>query len=167
MDDSYLPEFCKKPLLLIGCGNIFYGDDAFGPAVVAELERRGRAPERVCLINAGTGARKYLFTLALSEAMPEEIVIIDAIDKGREPGELFEIELDDVPFEKTDDFSLHQVPTSNLLKEIKETRGVKVRVLVCQVSGIPDEIRPGLSAPVGRAVEELASKIEAELFSVA
>jgi coenzyme F420 hydrogenase subunit delta len=162
MSDDYLPAYCLKPVLILGVGNILFGDDGFGPAVIGELEGRGLMPENVCLVDAGTGARKYLFTLALSERRPSEIIIVDAVDKGRGPGEVFEIELDEIPFEKTDDFSMHQVPSSNLLKEIKETGGIKVRIIVCQVSGIPEEIQPGLSDPVEKGLSRVVTMLETE-----
>jgi len=165
LPEEYLPEYCRKRVLVLGVGNILYGDDGFGPAVIDELARRGRLPDDVCLVDAGTGARKQLFTLALSERRPELIIVIDAVDKGREAGEIFEIELDEIPFEKTDDFSMHQVPTSNLLKELAETGNLRVRVLVCQVSGIPDEIAPGLSPPLEAAVGRLASMLEDRMLA--
>lgn len=164
MQETYLPEFCLKPVLILGCGNILFGDDGFGPAVVSYLREHYQMPEHVCLIDAGTGARKYLFTLSLSEIRPKEIIIIDAVDKGKPAGELFEISVDDIPFEKTDDFSMHQAPTSNLLKEMREKNGVNVRVLACQVAGIPAEISAGLSEPLKKAVPLLSSKIHSEFF---
>ncbi len=164
MQDNYLPEFCLKPILILGCGNILFGDDGFGPAVVEHLQKNYKIPEHICLIDIGTGARKILFTLALSEKRPEEIVVIDAVDKGRPAGEIFEISVDEIPFEKTDDFSMHQAPTSNLLKEIKEKCNIKIRVMVCQVAHIPEEINSGLSEPLEKAVTLLSKKISSEYF---
>ncbi len=165
MDNDYLPEFCLKPVLILGCGNILFGDDGFGPAVVRHLYEYYTIPGNVCLIDAGTGVRNILFTLALSEKRPEEIIIIDAVDKGLQPGELFEISIDDIPFEKADDFSMHQAPTSNLLKEMKERCKVTVRVLACQIATIPEEMHSGLSGPLESAVPLLSCKICAEYFN--
>jgi len=164
MDNSYLPEYCLKPILIIGCGNILFGDDGFGPAVIEHLQRHYKIPEHVCLIDAGTGARKILFTLALSEKKPDEIIVVDAVDKGKKVGEIFEISIDEIPFEKTDDFSMHQAPTSNLLKEIREKCNVRVKMLVCQVAHIPREISSGLSEPLEKAVSLLSEKISSEYF---
>lgn len=164
MQDNYLPEFCLKPILILGCGNILYGDDGFGPAVIEYLQKHCKVPEHICLVDAGTGARKILFTLALSEKRPEEIIVIDSVDKGKKAGEIFEISVGEVPLEKMDDFSMHQAPTSNLLKEIKEKCNVKVRVLVCQVAHVPEEMSLGLSEPLKKAVPLLSSKISSEYF---
>jgi hydrogenase maturation protease len=83
IDQSNLPDFCRKPTLVLGCGNILFGDDGFGCAVVDYIEAHYRVPEAVCLLDVGTGVRKLLFTLCLSPARPERLLILDAIDAGR------------------------------------------------------------------------------------
>lgn len=159
-----LPVYCRKKILIAGCGNKLFGDDGFGPEVVEYLTEHYSIPENVCLMDVGTGIRKILFTLTLSDARPEVIVIIDAVDKGRKPGEIFEISLDEVPEEKIDDFSIHQVPSSNLLKELQDLCSVKVRVMACQTKTIPEAMRAGLSEQVQKAVPLMAQKIAEEFF---
>lgn len=159
-----LPVYCRKKILIAGCGNKLFGDDGFGPEVVDYLTDHYEIPEDICLLDVGTGIRKILFTLTLSEARPEEIVIIDAVDKGREPGEIFDILLEEVPIEKTDDFSMHQVPSSNLLKELQDLCSVKVKVMVCQIRTIPETMQSGLSGPLEKAVPLMAKKIADAYF---
>jgi coenzyme F420 hydrogenase subunit delta len=159
-----LPVYCRKKILIAGCGNKLFGDDGFGPEVVEYLIGHYSIPEDVCLLDVGTGIRKILFTLTLSEARPEVIVIIDAVDKGRKPGEIFNILLEEVPIEKTDDFSMHQVPSSNLLKELQDLCAVKVRVRVCQIKTIPETMQAGLSEPLNKAVPLMAKIIAEEYF---
>jgi coenzyme F420 hydrogenase subunit delta len=159
-----LPVYCRKEILIAGCGNKLFGDDGFGPEVVEYLTKHYGIPENICLMDVGTGIRKILFTISLSEARPELIVIIDAVDKGRKPGEIFEIPLDEIPEEKIDDFSIHQVPSSNLLKELQDLCSVNVRVMACQIKTIPETIQSGLSEPVKKAVPLMAQKIAKEFF---
>ncbi len=159
-----LPVYCRKKILIVGVGNKLFGDDGFGPEVVEYLTNHCSIPENICLLDVGTGVRKILFTISLSEARPEVIVIIDAVDKGRKPGEIFDISLDEIPKEKIDDFSIHQVPSSNLLKELQDLCSVKVRIMVCQTKTIPETIQSGLSKPVKKAVRLMAKKIAEEYF---
>jgi len=155
-EQSGLPEFCRKPTLVLGIGNILFGDDGFGCAVVEYLERHHCVPEAVCLLDAGTSVRKLLFTICLSPVRPKRLLILDAIDTGRNPGELFEIDPADIPPVKLDDFSIHQLPTSNLLRELQESCGVQVRILACQTGPLPDQISQGLSLTVQDAVPRAA-----------
>jgi len=159
-----LPIYCRKKILIAGCGNKLFGDDGFGPEVVEYLTNHYSIPENICLLDVGTGIRKILFTISLSEARPEVIVIIDAVDKGRKPGEIFDISLNEVPKEKIDDFSIHQVPSSNLLKELQDLCAVKVKVMVCQVKKIPEAMQAGLSEPLRKAVPLMAQRIAEEYF---
>jgi coenzyme F420 hydrogenase subunit delta len=159
-----LPVYCRKEILIAGCGNKLFGDDGFGPEVIDYLTNHYEIPDNICLMDVGTGIRRILFTLSLSEVKPRVIVIIDAVDKGRKPGEVFEISLEEIPMEKIDDFSIHQVPSSNLLKELQDLCSVKVRVMACQIKSIPESMQSGLSEPVQNAVQVLSQKIADEFF---
>jgi len=166
-DQASLPDYCRKPTLILGCGNTLFGDDGFGCAAVEYLETHYTLPEDVCVLDVGTGVRKLLFTLCLSPAHLRRLLIVDALDVGRAPGELFEIAPEDIPPVKLDDFSLHQLPTSNLLRELEEQCGVEVRVLACQTAPLPEEVRPGLSEPVSRALAQAAERVAAGYFGAA
>ena len=164
VEEDATPDFCRKPVLILGCGNVLFGDDGFGCAVAEHLQTHFEVPESVCLLDAGTSVRKLLFTLCLSAARPRRILIVDAVDVGRAPGEWFEIDPAEIPVVKLDDFSLHQLPTSNLLRELQEQAGVEVRVLACQTGPLPDQVCPGLSEAVRRALPQAAEWVAREYF---
>jgi coenzyme F420 hydrogenase subunit delta len=148
-----------KDILVLGCGNILYGDDGFGPYVAEHLENACRIPSHVSVINAGTGVREMLFDLVISEQRPKKIIVIDAIDTNRRPGEVFKIQLEEIPAHKTDDFSLHHMPTTNLLKELRDFCDVEVIIIVAQVESIPEAVKPGLSKSLADAVVVAAGEV--------
>ncbi|MBI2440475.1 MAG: hydrogenase maturation protease [Lentisphaerae bacterium] len=157
--DVSVPEWLRKKVLVLGCGNRLFGDDGFGPTVIEELLRNYELPEDVCALDVGTGVRKILFTVVLSETKPSQIIIVDALDAGRPPGELFELEVDDLPENKVDDFSMHQLPTSNLLKELKRLGAIEVCVLGCQSAFIPEEVSLGFSPAVKASIPAMCALI--------
>ena len=159
-----MPKYYDKSIVIFGCGNILFGDDGFGPAVTEELERKYTIPEHICVINAGISVRELLFNITIDEKKPEKIIIVDALDVGKQPGEIFEIDLDDLPENKIDDFSMHQMPTSNLLRELRDLCHVEVRILSCQVKNIPEEVEPGLSDTLKKKVPEICELIENRYF---
>jgi coenzyme F420 hydrogenase subunit delta len=150
--------------LVLGCGNPLIGDDGFGPAVIQHLERHHRLPDSVATIDCGTSIRDILFDILLSPKKPAKMIIIDVTDSpGLAPGQIREIDVDQIRPEKISDFSLHQFPTTNMLKEIKEETPIEVKVFVVQIAGLPQEVKPGLSEPVRAAIEPMSARILSEI----
>ncbi len=154
-----IPDIPDKNILVFGCGNILFSDDGFGPRVAEELLKNYHLPGNVGVINAGTSVRNILFDIVLSEKKPEKIIIIDAIDAGKTPGEIFELPIDEIPEKKIDDFSMHQLPTSNLLKELKDFCKVDVIIIACQVENIPTEVSTTISKKLIDAIPEVCKRI--------
>jgi coenzyme F420 hydrogenase subunit delta len=164
MNNQEILEYINTKSLILGCGNILFGDDGFGPEVANMLLEKDFDPKIAYVINAGTSVRKILFNITLSDIKPGRIIIVDAVDKGKEPGEIFEISVDQVPEIKIDDFSIHQLPTSNLLKELKDLCNVDITVLACQVEYIPEEVEPGLTKTLQAAVPKMVALIEQKIM---
>ena len=52
--------------IVVGCGNILFKDDGFGPFVIHKLEEYfedKEMPDEVMFIDAGTGATHFIFSL--------------------------------------------------------------------------------------------------------
>jgi len=156
MSEETVPEYLKKRVLILGVGNTLFGDDGFGPAAADYLLKKREIPDDVCVMDVGTGAGDVLFTVALSQAKPERVIVLDAVDVRRKPGEVFELLIEDLPANKVTDFSLHLFPATNLLKELRDQMGVDVVILACQAERIPDAVSPGLSDSVKRALPKAA-----------
>jgi coenzyme F420 hydrogenase subunit delta len=139
---SGIPE---KKVLVFGCGNILFGDDGYGPRVAEELLENYHLPENVKVVNAGTSIRNLLFDITLSEKKPEK--------------EIFELPIDEIPLKKIDDFSMHQLPTSNLLKELKDFCKVDVIIIACQIDKIPTEVSTKISKKLLEAIPEVCNRI--------
>lgn len=153
-------EILTKRVLILGCGNVLMGDDGFGPAVIKRLKQHYRIPEYAHAEDVGTSVRDVLFNITLLDRRPEHIIILDAVDKpGRSPGEVFEISLEEIPEKKIIDYSFHQYPTTNLLKEIRDRCRIGVTIVAAQVAGDLEEVKPGLSEPIREAVQRAADEV--------
>ncbi len=152
-------ETVYKDILVLGCGNILFGDDGFGSSVAERLQNYTLLPKNVSVINAGTGARGILFDLVVNEKRPRKIIVIDAIDANKRPGEIFRIDLEEIPKNKVDDFAIHGMPTSNLLRELRDYCDVEVIVIVGQVDHIPEMVKPGLSDALTRSVPAAVEEV--------
>lgn len=156
---DYVPEYYQKSTLVLGVGNTLCGDDGFGPAVVEYLNDHCRVPSDAAVLDVGTGVREILFNIILSERRPQRIIIVDALECGREPGDVFTVSIEDVPKIKAHDFSVHMLPTTNMLKELRDMCHLEVVVVAAQPKSIPDAVESGLSLEMQKAVTEAAEYI--------
>ena len=154
----------NKEILVIGCGNPLVGDDGFGPAVIACLEENYCLPGQVKIMDAGTSIREILFDLLLTPQKPDHLIIVDSVNfSGGTPGNIFRINLDQIPSHKISDYSLHQFPTQNLLKELREFSPMDLQFLAVQVDHIPEFVSQGLSKPVDSALLPMCDWILEEI----
>ena len=164
MVQSMISELFKKSVLIFGCGNILYGDDGYGPAVIQRLKEHYQVPDDVLALDVGTSVRDILFDLVLSDKKPKKIFIIDAVEyPNRKPGEVFEIPVEGIPDKKISDFSLHQFPTVNMLQELQEHSPIDIKIIVAQIELIPEEVTPGLTPTMANAVEATCHRLLAEI----
>lgn len=57
-------------IIVVGCGNILFADDGFGPEVIkalGEYSKEKPLPENVMIIDAGTGGPHFVFSLPHEE----------------------------------------------------------------------------------------------------
>ena len=156
-------EIQTRDVIILGCGAVLFGDDAFGPAVVERLLARGCLPGWAHAEDVGTSVRDILFNIALAEKRPRRVIVLDAVQiEGRQPGEVFELDISSMPKIKLPDFSFHQFPTTNMLYELREHAGIDVRVVVAQAADIPDHISEGMSPDMEAAVD-VAARLVLEL----
>jgi len=132
MSDDVAPEYATKRVLVLGVGNVLFGDDGFGPAVAEYLQRNLELADDVYVMDVGIGAGDILFNVALSPTKPKRIVIVDAVDVKRKPGEVFELTVDQLPANRLSDFSLHFAPSPNILRDLRDQMGIDVTVVACQ-----------------------------------
>ena len=97
--------------LILGLGNPLRGDDGVGCRLVEELARR-ELPPGVQVLDGGAAG---LGLLNLVEGW-ERVVVVDAAEMGRGPGEIVRFTLADVRLASTPDcFSLHHAGLSEAL----------------------------------------------------
>lgn len=140
-------------LLVAGVGNIFLGDDAFGPEVIRALDRRPLPPE-VCVRDFGIRGLDLAYTLLDGCATA---VLVDAAPRGHRPGTLSLIEAE--PPDGTVAPEAHGMDPEKVLAlaaHLGDEPLPRVLVLACEPGVLPrgdEDILPGLGAPVRAAVE--------------
>ena len=154
------PAAKSAKVMVFGCGNVLFGDDGFGPAVIEALARQGLPPS-VRLVDAGGAIREYLLDLLLlPDSRPAILLLVDAThEEGEAPGTVRERDPADMDATKIHDYSLHQFPTVNLLRELAGETGMAVRLVTAQAATIPDRPLVGLSPAMTGAVDAACALI--------
>ncbi len=146
-------ELRSQRVLVAGVGNVLRGDDGFGPAVAELLTA---LPEGAEVIETGTGGIALLQELMVGCS---GLIVIDAVERGAEPGTLFFIEPEVERGEHVPD--IHLANPARVLSMAK-TMGVlpdRVVIIGCQPLDT-EELCQGLSPPVQRALAIAVHKIE-------
>lgn len=157
-----------KRFLVAGIGNIFFGDDAFGCEVVAELLKRSW-PDGVNIVDFGI--RAYDLAYAIMDGY-DATILIDAAPRGEKPGTVYLLELDPDNFETCEGeiVDAHALTPVRVLQLIAALGGrVKNLYLVgCEPARLDGKGVIGLSNDVRNAVPvagQMVEKIIADLAS--
>lgn len=147
-------------VVVLGVGNLLMSDEGLGVHAIGMLEQGFEFPENVRLVDGGTSTQELLGDL---ESL-DHLLIIDAVDAGKEPGAMIRVENEDVPASFTTKLSPHQVGISDLLAMLKfkgcEPRRVVLFGIEPEVLKLGMDLSPKVAARVpevvGQVVDELA-----------
>jgi hydrogenase maturation protease len=150
--------------LLVACvGNVLRGDDGFGPAVA---DRMGDLPAGVDVVETGIGGVALLQELM---AGCDGLVLVDATDRGAEPGTLFVLEPHVEEAVHVPD--VHLANPDRVLSLAQALGCLPSRVLLvgCQPGGqeLGEGLSPSVQRAVGVAVEEVRATVEEWLRTAA
>jgi hydrogenase maturation protease len=82
--------------IILALGNTLRGDDGVGAAIIQKLTSNTSLPENVWLVDGGVAGLKAL--LLMQDA--ERVILVDAADLGRQPGEWERVDLNGRLFER-------------------------------------------------------------------
>jgi hydrogenase maturation protease len=144
----------RPRVLVAGVGNIFLGDDGFGPAVAQRLAA-GPLPAGVRVVDYGIRGMHLAYDLLEDWDL---LVLVDAIPGQGQPGlvHLLEVGADDVPAATID---AHGMDPGAVLGGVSALGGTRPRTVVvgCEAGHLEEGI--GLTANVAAAVEGAAAEV--------
>jgi coenzyme F420 hydrogenase subunit delta len=150
-------------ILVVGCGNVLFKDDGFGPAVIDALEEyfkehEDERPENAMFIDAGTGGPHFVFSLPHDSW--KKMIVVDIVEYKAEPGELKKFEVTEIP--KGSYENMHSWPVNQPLHELSEK--IDVMVIGCKPKEISaPNVEMGLTPPVEEAIPKAIKMILKEI----
>jgi len=144
-------------VLVAGIGNLFLGDDGFGPEVVRRLAEQHALPAGVRVVDYGIRGMHLAFDLLDPY---DALVLVDALPAGDATGEVMvlEVSADDLD---GGEFDAHGMNPVAMLSGVERLGGSlpATYVVGCRAAGVAEGI--GLSAPVAAAVPEAVAAVHA------
>jgi len=154
-------------ILVAGIGNIFFGDDAFGCEVAAELTKRSW-PDGVNIVDFGI--RAYDLAYAIMDGY-DATVLIDAAPRGENPGTVYLLELDPDKVDASGDeiADAHALTPVRVLQLIRALggRAKNLYLVGCEPARLDGEGVIGLSDEIRNAVPVAVKMIEKILADLA
>ncbi|RAP53178.1 MAG: coenzyme F420-reducing hydrogenase, FrhD protein [Methanosphaera sp. rholeuAM130] len=148
--------------LIVGCGNILYGDDGFGVEVINYMKRNDvELPGDTVLIDGATSAPHYIFTLP--EPKWKNIIIIDIASLNKKSGHIEVLELEDV-VEDDRYMDVHGLSATYPLHKLKDK--VNIKIVACQAENIPEEMEMGLTKSVEDSIPKAVDKTRKVLLEL-
>ena len=144
-------------ILIAGIGNIFLGDDGFGPEVLRHVAPRFFRSEQVRAADYGIGGLHLAYDLLEDW---DALVLVDAVPNRGSPGTLRIFETDHASVSSTVALDAHSMDPGAVFASLQALGGVAPRTVVvgCEVADVGDGI--GLSEPVQAAVPGAVAAVE-------
>jgi len=134
----------KERVVVIGIGNILRGDDSFGPKVIEAISGKVDA---VC-IDVGSAPENYIGKIA--KERPNTILMIDAIDLGKKPGEYELLAKDDIIHSG---FSTHDLSPRMFIEFLEKETNADIYLLGVQ----PESI--SLGSPMSKNLNQTLKEV--------
>ena len=146
-----------RPTLVAGVGNIFLGDDGFGPEVARRLAQAS-LPDGVRVADYGTSGMHLAYDLASGYGTA---ILVDAAPRGEPPGTVTLLEADMALAQRNESqvavsrlFDGHGMPPDVVLSVLGMLGSQAPRILVVCCEPARVDYRMELSGPVAAAVDD-------------
>ncbi len=146
--------------LILGVGNILLSDEGVGVRVVERLNAEYQLPPGVQTLDGGTLGMDLLYYL---EGV-QNLLIVDAVETGAEPGTLLRLEGEEVPSFLSIKMSPHQIGVSDMLFAAKLKGIDPPHIVLWGVQPASLEIGLKLSLAVSAQMDTLLQNVVQELI---
>ncbi|AOS95026.1 peptidase M52 (plasmid) [Mycobacterium intracellulare subsp. chimaera] len=144
-------------ILIAGIGNIFLGDDGFGPEVLRHVCERVGGSNGLQATDYGIGGMHLAYDL-LEEW--DALVLVDAVPNRGSPGTVHVFEADHGSPDTPAGLDAHGMDPATVFASLRALGGAPPRTIVvgCEVADVGEGI--GLSEAVAAAVPEAVAAVE-------
>lgn len=142
-------------ILVLGLGNILLSDEAVGVRAVEELQRRYSFSPEIDIIDGGT---KGLDLLPFLEGR-KKVLIIDAVDFGKDPGYIGILENKEIPAVLHSKLSVHHIGLGEVILALEMLGAMPEEICLIGIQPLTLETGIGLSPLIASKIDELLGRV--------
>jgi hydrogenase maturation protease len=149
----------KKPILVLGVGNLVLTDEGIGVHVVQRMQEMD-LPSHVEVVDGGTMG----FDLLDDIEGRRKVIIVDTVKGGGPPGTLYRMTIDDIEDMPKSRVSLHDIDMTDVFKladlfEIEKPEIVIIGVEPKDMETASMELSPEIEAQIPKVIELVKKEI--------
>ena len=150
----------RHPILIIGVGNAYRGDDAIGLRVAQDIKKK--SPDYVNVIEqSGEG-----ISLMDSWKDSDAVILIDAVHSGAQPGTIhrFDVHTQTIPT-KFFHYSTHAFGVAEAIELARTLKQLPQNLIVYGIEGKCFDAGIGLSLEVEKAIGEVVIRVKQDIHN--
>ena len=150
----------RYPILIIGIGNPYRGDDAVGLRIAQDIKKK--SPDHVNVIEkSGEG-----ISLMDSWKDSDAVILIDAVHSGAQPGTIhrFDVHTQTIPT-KFFHYSTHAFGVAEAIELARALKQLPKNLIVYGIEGKCFEAGIKLSWEAEKAVEEVMMRVQQDIHT--
>ena len=145
-------------IAILGIGNELKGDDGLGSFITKKLSKSFQNNENIFVFDGGTVPENY--TGSIRKINPTHIILIDAVEMGKEPGYIRLIEKNEIA---NYNISTHAMPISFLIRYMEATIGSKIILIGIQPKSM--QLTEEISKEVKKSIEKIIKDLLEFMYS--
>ena len=150
----------KHPILIIGVGNAYRGDDGVGLRIAQDIKKK--SPDYVNVIEqSGEG-----ISLMDSWKDADTVILIDAVHSGAQPGTIhrFDVHTQTIPA-KFFHYSTHAFGVAEAIELARALKQLPQNFIVYGIEGKCFEAGIGLSLEVEESAQEVVKRVKQDIHN--
>ncbi len=150
----------SHPILIIGVGNAYRGDDAVGLRIAQDIKRK--SPDHVNVIEQSGDGISLMDSWKDSDA----VILIDAVHSGAQPGTIhrFDVHTQTIPT-KFFHYSTHAFGVAEATELARALKQLPQNLIVYGIEGKCFEAGIGLSLEVGKSSQEVVKRVQQDIHN--
>ncbi len=150
--------YIRRPVLVLGIGNILLHDEGIGVYMVEQMQKEG-ARDDVEFLDGGTAGADLLDHICDRQ----KVVIVDAVDADVVPGVIMRFTPDDLAFNTNQSISLHEFGIAETLAMARQLNCEPKQVVIIGIKPKDLNSGVGLSDEIKKVVPQIIGAVSAEI----